>query len=244
MLRPLHSLLLCVALTTGCQNENIGSQRQFLGGDGGDDMAVTDMASADIASPADMTIPSVPPPADMARSTPPRLRPRYISHNGTVVGTVAGFYDTTLASNCTPRMTKEGVVRCIPDGALAEFTELPSLYEMYFSDNACTQPVLATIVSIYGPKCLPATLSGRYLYLMTNPSDVNCIKDERRIDQVMRVGGSAAAPLQAYRYDPASGLGCTAVYINADGKRWFESSHKFWSVTDVPLRTLAEITEP
>lgn len=240
MIRPLHALLLSLALTA-CQDDNIASQRQFLGGDGGDDMSVSDMPPADIASPADLTSPSLPPPPDLARSSPPRLRPRYVYHNGAVVGTVAGLYDTTLSTTCTPRMTKEGVVRCVPDGIVAEVGELPSLYEMYFSDNACTQPVLATMVSIYGPKCLPATLAGKYLYLLTNPSDANCIKDERRIDQVLRVGGSTAPPVQAYRYDPSAG--CSIVY-NPENKGRFDASHKFWSVTEIPLRTLAEITEP
>lgn len=241
-IRPLHALLLSLALTAaGCGGDNIFSRRQFLGGDGGDDMALADMSPVDGAVPADLTSPSLPPPPDLGRITSPRLRPRYVYHDGAVVGTVAGLYDTTLLTTCAPRMTKEGVVRCVPDGIVAEAGELPSLYEMYFSDNACTQPALATRVSIYGPKCLPATLSGKYLYLLTNPSDANCIKDERRIDQVLRVGGSVAAPVQAYRVDPSTG--CTIAY-NSDNKAHFDAGHKFWSLTEVPLRTLAEITEP
>ena len=237
MIRPIHGLLLA-ALLLGCQEQTISSQQQFLGGDGGDDMA--DLGAPDIAAAEDLSSTMIPPPPDLARTVTPRLRPRYVYNNSAVVGTVPGFYDTTLSTTCTPLMTKEGVVRCIPDGMLAETTDLPRYWETTWIDASCSKPILTQLITVYGPECcLPDKMAGKFLHMLTNPNEESCTSiNERRIDSVFKVGGAAAAPSALYYFEYTCKKLPTAFYAD------FVAHHRFFTLTDIPLRSLAEITEP
>ena len=144
------SALLLLACPACVPAPTMGPQQQFLGGDGGEDMPPL----ADMASSADLS--AMPPLADMA--TPARIRPRYVSHPGAVVGTTVGFYDTTLKTTCTLLKVADQTVRWVPDG----FTDLthPMGFDVLFSDSTCSTRVL--IASKTG-LCAGANLIGGFM---------------------------------------------------------------------------------
>lgn len=223
------SALLLLACSACVPDPSIDSQRQFLGGDGGDDMPPPD----DMASFVDLS--AMAPPADMA--TPARIRPRYVSHRGAVVGTTEGFYDNTLKTTCTLLKVADQTVRCVPDG----FTDLthPMGFDVLFSDSTCSTRVLIASKTVL---CADANLIGGFMRVEREEDEKFCrLNPPKVVTALYQV--TRSIPLPAMVYGRTSPTNCVR-YLTDDYKPYWERDHKAYELTEITVSSLAQITEP
>ena len=84
-----------------------------------------------------------------------RLRPlstKYVTPDNTyTLANVGQFYDTVLMTECSPGIAKDGQQRCIPKN---------NFYSLnYFSDNACSIPIIANICGQVVPQYVSVQIS-------------------------------------------------------------------------------------